>query len=77
MFGVEHPKWGETPVAACLLRAGATISAEELMAWINANVNARHEKISDCVLVREFPRNVAGKILKSDLVKSYKPKAKL
>ncbi len=32
MFGIPHDKWGETPVAAVVLRAGQAVAADELKA---------------------------------------------
>src|SRR5262245_8566770 len=40
VFGIPHDKWGETPVAAVVLRAGANASEEELRDWINSRVAA-------------------------------------
>lgn len=67
MFGVPDDKWGETPVAAVLLRPGQACDAEVLRAWINERVGARYQRVSQVLLVTEFPRSVAGKILKRSL----------
>lgn len=64
VFGVPDEKWGETPVAAVQLRPGAAIDAEVLRAWINERVGARYQRVSQVLLVADFPRSVAGKILK-------------
>ena len=71
VFGVESDKWGETPVAAVVLRPGARIGAAELKEWINARVEARFQKIADVIMVSEMPRNVAGKTLKHELKEMY------
>jgi len=71
VFGVESEKWGETPVAAVVLQAGAEIDADELQEWINSRVEARFQKISDVVIVNQMPRNVAGKTLKNKLKEDY------
>jgi long-chain acyl-CoA synthetase len=71
VFGVPDDKWGETPLAAVRLRPGEVIGAEELRAWINANVGARYQRVSQVVLVDDFPRSVAGKILKRSLRDPY------
>ncbi len=79
MFGVEDAKWGETPIAAVILRRSDDVNCTPaaLKAWINERVNGRHEKVSDVLVVTDYPRNVAGKALKAELQKSYNPKAKL
>ena len=71
VFGVESEKWGETPVAAVVLQAGAKLDADNLQEWINSRVEARFQKISDVVIVNQMPRNVAGKTLKNELRDNY------
>ncbi len=71
VFGVESEKWGETPVAAVVLQAGAELDANALQEWINSRVEARFQKISDVVIVNQMPRNVAGKTLKNELKDNY------
>lgn len=73
VFGIDDPKWGETPVAAIVLRDDGLLGCgpEELKDWINAHLNARHERVSAVFLVKDFPRNAAAKILKADLKKQY------
>jgi long-chain acyl-CoA synthetase len=64
VFGVPSAKWGEAPVAAVVLRAGATTAADDLRRWVNARVGARYQQVSEVVIYGEFPRNAAGKTLK-------------
>jgi acyl-CoA synthetase (AMP-forming)/AMP-acid ligase II len=71
VFGVDSEKWGETPVAAVVLRADAELDAGALQEWINSRVEARFQKISDVVIVNQMPRNVAGKTLKNELKDNY------
>jgi acyl-CoA synthetase (AMP-forming)/AMP-acid ligase II len=61
---VPDEKWGETPIAAVILREGESISAEQLRAWVNERVEARFQKISQIVFKDDFPRSVSGKTLK-------------
>ncbi len=70
VFGVADPKWGETPIAAVVVRDDAP-SADELRAWINERVVASYQKVSRVVIEAEFPRNVAGKTLKRVLRERY------
>lgn len=71
VFGVPHDKWGETPIAAVILKDGATAVVEELRNWINERVSARYQRVSDVVIMQEFPRNAAGKTLKREMREPY------
>ena len=71
VFGAPHEKWGETPIAAVVLRQGAAASAEELRDWINARVAARYQRLSAVVIMTDFPRSAAGKVLKRELREPY------
>jgi acyl-CoA synthetase (AMP-forming)/AMP-acid ligase II len=71
VFGVPHDKWGETPLAAVILRAGAQVTAEELRGWINERVAARYQRVSEVVIMDDFPRSAAGKTLKREMREPY------
>jgi acyl-CoA synthetase (AMP-forming)/AMP-acid ligase II len=71
VFGVEDAKWGETPVAAVVLREPGGATPEILAEWINARVGAKFQRVSDVMIVEDFPRNVAGKTLKRVLTVRY------
>ena len=71
VFGVAHEKWGETPVAAVLLHAGANATARELRDWINDRVGARYQRLHAVEIMDDFPRNAAGKTLKREMRDAY------
>lgn len=71
VFGIPSGKWGETPVAAVILRDPGSLSAESLRDWVNIRVQARYQRIHRVVFVEEFPRNVAGKTLKREMRDRY------
>ena len=71
VFGVEHEKWGETPVAAVLLAPGAVADPESLIAWTNERVGAKFQRLADLLILEAFPRNIAGKTLKRELRDIY------
>jgi acyl-coenzyme A synthetase/AMP-(fatty) acid ligase len=74
-FGVPAEPWGEVPVAAVVLQPEAPRQPETLMEWTNARVGAKFQRIRDVVFYDEFPRNIAGKILKREMRGAYKPRA--
>lgn len=70
VFGVAHSEWGETPVAAIVVK---TIDADAvaIKTWVNNHIDARFQKVNDIVIMDELPRNVAGKVLKRELKEQY------
>ena len=71
VFGVPSDKWGETPLAAVILRQAGGITASELRTWINVRVEARFQQVQDVVIMDEFPRSAAGKTLKRVMREPY------
>jgi acyl-CoA synthetase (AMP-forming)/AMP-acid ligase II len=67
VFGIPHDKWGETPAAAIVLRAGASATTDALKEWINARVAAKYQRVDRVLLFADFPRNAAGKTLKREM----------
>ncbi len=67
VFGIPHDKWGETPVAAVVLRKRDSAGPDELRDWINARVAAKYQRVDRVLVLDSFPRNAAGKTLKREL----------
>ena len=72
VFSAPDQRWGETPVAAVVLSQQEEVTAEELKVWINARVGAKFQRVSEVLVLNDFPRNVAGKILKRELRQTYR-----
>ena len=71
VLGIPHEKWGETPLAAVTLLEPGSVTSEELINWINENVAAKFQRVHDVAIMEEFPRNVAGKVLKRVMRENY------
>lgn len=71
VFGVPHERWGETPLTTVILRPGSQVTGPQLRDWINERVSARYQRVSEVVVMAEFPRSAAGKILKRELREPY------
>ena len=65
VFGVKDDKWGERPVAS--VTVSETCDSEEILQWVNLRVDAKFQRLAEVRIVDSFPRNVAGKILKTEL----------
>jgi acyl-CoA synthetase (AMP-forming)/AMP-acid ligase II len=68
VFGIPHPKWGETPVALVISRG--PVDTEELLAFANTRL-ARNQRITAVELREAFPRNALGKVLKRELREAW------
>ena len=71
VFGVPSDKWGESPLAAVILREPGAVSSDELREWINERVEARYQQVQEVAIVDEFPRSAAGKTLKRVMREPY------
>ncbi len=74
--GIDHPKWGEAPIAFVRLHPQPEIGPQSLMDWANARL-AKHQRLAEVhVLDGDFPRNTMGKVLKRELVESCRPRGR-
>lgn len=71
VFGIPSERWGEVPVAAVVLSNTESVTPQALLDWTNERVQAKYQRLHDVVICDEFPRNVAGKILKRELRATY------
>ncbi len=66
VIAVAHPKWSERPLAVVVPKSGASVSAEELRAFLEGRF-ARWAIPDAFVFVDAIPRTSTGKFLKSRL----------
>ncbi|HXZ59105.1 MAG TPA: AMP-binding protein [Steroidobacteraceae bacterium] len=66
VVAARSAKWGETPVAIVVARAGSTVDRQALIEWTNARVG-KQQRIADVVWRSALPRNANGKVLKREL----------
>jgi long-chain acyl-CoA synthetase len=66
VIAVPHPRWGETPMAIVVLRAGHSVQAQDLIAF--ARERLAHYKCPTVIVFAEtLPRNASGKLLKREM----------
>ncbi len=71
VIGVYHPKWVEAVTAVVKLKAGKTISEDELIAHCRQKLSL-FKVPKKIIFVDELPKTPTGKILKRDMRKQYK-----
>ena len=66
VIGVPSERWGETPLAVVVPKAGESVDAEELIAFTRERL--AHFKCPTAVeVIEQLPRNPSGKVLKREL----------
>jgi fatty-acyl-CoA synthase len=70
VIGVPHPKWGETPKALVVLRAGQSLAEDDVIAFCRDRL--AHFKCPTSVeFLPELPRTATGKLQKFKLRERY------
>jgi fatty-acyl-CoA synthase len=70
VIGKQDPRWGEIPKAIVVLKPGAALTPEEIVAFTRHHL-AHFKALREAEVVQEMPRGGTGKILKSELRKKY------
>ena len=70
VFGVPSDRWGETPVAAVMLRYDGTITGDALRTWAGQRLG-RTQQLAAVHIVEALPRSAIGKVLKRELRKLH------
>jgi acyl-CoA synthetase (AMP-forming)/AMP-acid ligase II len=70
VIGIPSEQWGESPLALCVRRDGATVSEAELMAWANHQLS-KTQRLVGVEFRDSLPRSTIGKIMKRELREPY------
>ena len=70
VIGVPSDQWGESPMALCVRRAGASLSEDDVREWANGQLSKTQRLVA--VEFRDsLPRSTIGKIMKRELRAPY------
>jgi fatty-acyl-CoA synthase len=70
VIGVPHPRWGERPLACVAVKDDATLTKEELAAFLETRVS-KWWLPDDVVFIDEVPKTSVGKFSKKTLRDRY------
>jgi len=71
VVGVPSARWGETPVAFVVLKAGSVATAAELLGWANRRLG-KIQRLAAVELLETLPRSAIGKVMKRELREGYR-----
>ena len=71
VFGVPHERLGEEVATVIMLRGGATLTAEELTAFLKARIAGFKVPSRIAFSNEQLPRNASGKMLKRELRSTF------
>ncbi len=74
VFGVPDPVWVEKVVAAVVLKPGAQVTAEDLIARLRTRL-AAYKCPKAIHFTASLPKSAVGKVLRKELRKTYAPDA--
>jgi len=66
VIGIAHPKWDERPLLIIVRKAGATVTKEEVLAYMDGKI-AKWWMPDDVAFIDEIPHTATGKIQKMAL----------
>ncbi|HZD25391.1 MAG TPA: AMP-binding protein, partial [Alphaproteobacteria bacterium] len=71
VFGIPDERWGETPMAVCVVRPGATVSEQALIDLVAEQLGS-YKKPKAVILSEEpLPKSAVGKIMRKTLREPY------
>jgi acyl-CoA synthetase (AMP-forming)/AMP-acid ligase II len=71
VFGVPHDKWGETPMAVCTVRPGATVTQEEITKMCGADLGSYKKPSAVKFQTEPLPKSPVGKLQRKVLREPY------
>ena len=74
VVGVPSARWGETPVAFVVRKAGSVATAAELLAWANERLG-KIQRLAAVELLDHLPRSAIGKVMKRELREAWAKQA--
>lgn len=67
VFGIPHPKWGETPMAVCVVAEGADVHEQEVMDLVTERMGSYLKPTRVEFVTEPLPKSVVGKVLRRQL----------
>jgi acyl-CoA synthetase (AMP-forming)/AMP-acid ligase II len=66
-FGIPHQRWGETPHALCVVVEGSSVTEQELIDRVSADLGSYKKPGGVTIRTEALPKSPVGKIKRKDL----------
>lgn len=70
VIGIPSEQWGESPMALCVCRQGASATEEQVRDWANGQLS-KTQRLVAMEFRESLPRSTIGKIMKRELREPY------
>ncbi len=70
VIGIPSDQWGESPMALCVCRLGATATEGQIREWANGQLS-KTQRLVAVEFRQSLPRSTIGKIMKRELREPY------
>jgi long-chain acyl-CoA synthetase len=70
VIGIPSEQWGESPMALCVRRDGATVDEAAIKEWANGQLS-KTQRLVAVEFRQSLPRSTIGKIMKRELREPY------
>lgn len=71
VFGIPHPKWGETPLAMVVVAPGTELAEQEIVDLVAERLGSMKKPSKVVVTTEPLPLSNVGKVLRSKLREPY------
>ena len=71
VFGIPHEKWGETPMAVCVVDGRTSVTEQEIIELCTEQLGSYKKPAKVLLTTDPLPKSVVGKILRKDLRSPY------
>ena len=67
VFGIPHEKWGETPMAVCVVNGNTPVTEEEIIDLVKENLGSYKKPTNVEITTEPLPKSMVGKVMRKTL----------
>jgi acyl-CoA synthetase (AMP-forming)/AMP-acid ligase II len=67
VFGIPHEKWGETPMAVCVVNGNTPVTEDEIIDLVKENLGSYKKPTNVEITTDPLPKSMVGKVMRKTL----------